>query len=581
VTTTATDEMAADPRGNPLIALLVEGDPADVQRIVDRLASPAATSHVASVHLLRADSVRMACAMLARVVVDVVILDLALADEGGLDALRRLRAAAPGTPVVVLTDTADEAAALEALRAGAQDYVLKPPPDGATLRRILRYARERHQLLQELDVAVRASALVAGRWRLLAEVGNVLASRADVACAVAEVGRLIVPGAADCFVLYLAGDDDVPTIMEVAHVDAARAAVVRERVCAYLMDPELANERLAALLDDVEAEGANAPRGMPDALLRLLIAASGVAVPLRVGGEQRGFMALAAIGGARDALADAELGRWIADRISLALDQARLLRQMERAVAARDRAVGIVSHDLRNPISTIQICATALLDPDPPPASGVRHMAQIIQRSAAWMQQIVRDLLDRASLDAGRITLDLRPTAVSDIMGAAQVMVAPLAEEQALMLVVESPPDLPWVEADPHRLLQVLLNLLSNAMKFTPPGGRVVLSACMTDAGGSTPSVCFTVSDTGPGIAPEDLAHVFDWFWHARRSEQTGAGLGLAIAKGLIEAHRSRLCVDSVLGHGSTFWFTLPVVGAGDGSGSGGEGAGGSAPSAG
>ncbi|MBX6331414.1 MAG: response regulator [Gemmatimonadaceae bacterium] len=579
MTTAATDEMAADPHDNPLIALLVEGDPADVQRIVDRLASPAATSHGTPVHLLRADSVRMACAMLARVVVDVVILDLALADEGGLDALRRLRAAAPGTPVVVLTDTADEAAALEALRAGAQDYVLKPPPDGATLRRILRYARERQHLLQELDVAVRASALAAERWRLLAEAGKVLASHADVACAIAEVAQLIVPRAADCFVLYLAGDEDVPTITEVAHVDAARAAVVRERVCSYLMEPERADARLAELLDEVEGEGADAR--MPDALLRLLIAASGVAVPLRVGGERRGFMALAAIGGERAALADAELGRWIADRIGLALDQARLLRQMEGAVAARDRAVGIVSHDLRNPISTIQICATALLDPDPPPASGVRHMAQIIQRSAAWMQQIVRDLLDRASLDAGRITLDLRPTAVSDIMGAAQVMVAPLAEEQALSLVVESPPDLPRVEADPHRLLQVLLNLLSNAMKFTPPGGRVVLSARMTDAGGSAPSVCFTVSDTGPGIAPEDLAHVFDWFWHARRSEQTGTGLGLAIAKGLIEAHRSRLCVDSVLGHGSTFWFTLPVADAGDESGNGGEGAGGSAPSAG
>ncbi len=270
---------------------------------------------------------------------------------------------------------------------------------------------------------------------------------------------------------------------------------------------------------------------------------------------------------------DAHFLQSVANLLAIALQRHRsetereeLLRQMGRAIAARDRAVGIVSHDLSNPLSTIQICATALRDPDPPTASGVRHMAEIIQRSTAWMQQIVQDLLDRASLDAGRLVLDRKPTVAADVISAAQVIFAPVAAEHELEFVVESDPSLPPIYADSHRLLQVLSNLLSNAIKFTPAGGRVVVSARrepqIEDARGPNPGggVRFQVSDTGLGIAPEDLAHVFDWFWHSGRAGQKGTGLGLAIAGGLVEAHQGRLKVESAPGRGSTFWFTMPAA---------------------
>jgi signal transduction histidine kinase len=137
-----------------------------------------------------------------------------------------------------------------------------------------------------------------------------------------------------------------------------------------------------------------------------------------------------------------------------------------------------------------------------------------------------------------------------------------------LEFVAECAPDLPRVDADPRRLLQALSNLLSNAMKFTPAGGRVVLSARAADetshphtAGVEGGAVRFAVSDTGRGIPPEDLDRVFDWFWQSRRGERSGTGLGLAIAKGLIEAHRGHLHVESVPGHGSTFWFAVPTSG--------------------
>jgi signal transduction histidine kinase/FixJ family two-component response regulator len=543
-------------RSAPLVALLVEDDPADAELIATRLESSHGAPGTTPVHLVHADTVTAACARLRYTSTDVVILDLSLPDAHGLEAVRRIRAAAGDVPVIVLTGRADEAMALEALRAGAQDYVLKPPPDGQTLRRILRYACERQHLLHELDAAVEAAGIAARRWRLLAEVGTLLAATNEPASALAEVARLVVPDAADCVAVYLAGDEHGPAVVEVAHVDGSCAHRLRDRMGDLLSAPGANIDRLLGQLDPAEAVTSGAIGDAVQLIFASLGVASGTVVPIRVGERVWGLLALAVAAGRRDDAADVELGRSLADRIGLAAQQARLLRQTERAVASRDRAVSIVSHDLGNPLTTIQICASALLDPEPPAMEGVQHMAQIIQRSAAWMQQIVQDLLDRSSLDAGQLALNRRPTAVSEVIDATEAMFAPAAAERVVDLVVERGTGVPDVDADPHRLVQVLGNLLSNALKFTPREGRIVLSASVfADEG-----VRFAVSDTGPGIPPEDLSHVFDWFWHSRREGHRGVGLGLPIAKGLIEAHGGRLSVESEPGHGSTFWFTIPAA---------------------
>ncbi|MBX6364235.1 MAG: response regulator [Gemmatimonadetes bacterium] len=548
--------MVADSRTDSLAALLVEDNPADAELLALRLEPDPGAPGAAPVRLLHADSAGAACAMLGAVAVDVVILDLSLPDARWLEALHRVRAAASDVPVIVLTGTDDEALALEALRAGAQDYVPKPPPDGATLRRILGYARERQHLLRELDQAVRTSELAALRWRLLAEVGRILATAVPTDPALGDVAALLVPAAADAIVLLYVGDDEVPSVAEAAHVDADRAAELRRRLADLLATPL---ETLDAL-----RHGPLEPAAAPGPLLASLGLGAGIAVPLSVAGQARGLLGLAVPEARRAAADDIEFCRSLADRIGQALERARLFRQAQRAIAARDRAFGIVSHDLRNPLGTIQICATALLDPKPPPLSGIRDMARIIQRSVAWMQQIVHDLLDRASLDAGRLALERRPTAAAEVIGAAQAMFAPVAEEAGLEFLVESEPDLPHLDADPDRLLQALANLLSNAMRFTPAGGHVALSVRRASereaaAAGAPGAVRFAVRDTGPGIPPEDLAHVFDWFWQSRRRGRSGAGLGLAIARGLIEAHGGRLAVDSTPGRGTTFWFTIPA----------------------
>jgi CheY-like chemotaxis protein len=163
-----------------LLALLVEDDAADAEVVAACLAS-CNGPHPGPVRLLRAASVDAACDALGRYPIDVVLLDLKIDHTVGLEALHVVRSAAPGVPVVALASHGDEVGAVAALRAGAQDYLLKPPPDGTTLRRILRYARERQQLCQRLAAAERMAGLAARRWRLLAEVDEVLARTPDAA----------------------------------------------------------------------------------------------------------------------------------------------------------------------------------------------------------------------------------------------------------------------------------------------------------------------------------------------------------------------------------------------------------------
>jgi signal transduction histidine kinase/CheY-like chemotaxis protein len=557
-----------DPRATPLVALLVEDNPPDAELIAIRLEPGPHGAGSTPVRIIQRGTAATACAALRYWAVDVVILDLTLPDARGLEALHRIRAAAPGTPVIVLSGIADQALALEALRAGAQDYVMKPPPEGQTLARILRYAVERQRLTRTVDDALRTAAVAARQWKMLAEVSKALAPSGYSTVAIPEVAGLCVPEIADCFVLFLASDEDDPGSVALWHTNGEKADELKDAIESFLRGPESAphgwvdsprfdDETTSALWDEALT-----------AVYAALDFASGTAMPLRFGGRVRGVLVLAFTPGRRDPVADREFTRSVAYRISMALEQQRMLRQTQRAVAARDRALSIVSHDLRNPLSTIEICALALLDPAPAPQSGIHEMGELIQRSAGWMQQIVEDLLDRASLDAGRLALHRRPTSVAEILDATRLMFAASAAQRTIDLVLDGGADLPSVDVDPHRLLQVLSNLISNAMKFTPSGGRVQLLAqaveedlsgvLLNGTGGH--AVRFTVSDTGLGISSDELRHIFDWYWQSPKGPSKGAGLGLAIAKGLIEAHSSRLNVESVPGSGSSFWFTVPTA---------------------
>jgi signal transduction histidine kinase/CheY-like chemotaxis protein len=559
-------DLAGGPRPDPAVVLLVEDDAADAELIILRLESSGGR-RAPPLRLLHARSGSEARATLQLGSVDVIILDLSLPDAQELEALHWMRAAAPGVPIVVLTGMADEAVALDALRAGAQDYVLKPPPDGSTLRRILRYARERQQLLMELDLAGHASAAAARRWRVLAEVGKALATSSQPAEALAEVAVLLVPDAGDAALIYLSGDGDVPSLVEVAHTDAGKVPALREQLHDLLTEMDGGGDRLLRILESGRSADGDDLEAASRSLLDALEMASAGILPLRLRGQVIGLLLLAVVPGRRDGASGVEFGRSIADRISLELERYRLLGETQRAVAARDRTFSIVSHDLGDPLSTIQMCVTALLDPEPPTVGGMRDVAHIIQSSALLMQQIVDDLRDRAGLDAGRLALECEATNVSDVLALMHAMFKRAAKDRRLHFQIEDAADLPSINADPRRLEQALSNLLKNAIKFTPAGGRVVLSAVLVDgdpgeaeaSGVSGRAVRFAVSDTGPGIPPEDLSHIFDWFWQSPCGERGGTGLGLAIAKGLVTAHGGRLQVESQPGQGTTFSFSIPT----------------------
>ena len=240
-------------------------------------------------------------------------------------------------------------------------------------------------------------------------------------------------------------------------------------------------------------------------------------------------------------------------------EQEHLLEELRSVVTGRDKAMSIVSHDLRSPLSTIMICAAALLDTEPPSIDGVRHMGQLIQRSANWMNHLIEDLVVRVSLDTGRLMLERKPTAVRAVLDQVQALFGPIAADRSLTLRVDGAQEA-VVDADPRRLLQVLTKLVDNAIQFTPAGGFIVLSA-RPDINAGLRMLRFTVSDTGMEIPEADLPHVGDWFTRSYGRSQGSAGLGLAIARGLVEAHHTRLHVASNYGRGTSFWFTLPVPG--------------------
>lgn len=376
-------------RTAPLRILLVEDNPGDARLIRETLRDAGSLAF----ELQHADRLSAALPLLAAHAADVALLDLSLPDAHGLETVTRALSAAPGVPIVVLTGLDDETVAIQAVQAGAQDYLVKGQVEPGTLARALRYAMERKRLEAE-------------RARLL----------------------------------------------EAEH--EARTAA-------------------------------------------------------------------------------------------------------EAAVRARDEVLRIVAHDIGNSLSAVKIHALVLERTLPVDDAGgeARKRTAAIRDLTAQMDRLRQDLLDVAAIEAGRLAVEPVELEVAAVVAEAVESLAGLAAEKGVALSAAVEEGLPRVFADRERVLQVLANLAGNAVKFTPSGGRVEVSAAREGD-----EVRVAVRDTGAGIAAEDLPYVFDRFWQARSTRRAGAGLGLAIARGIVEAHGGRIAAESTVGQGSTFAFTLPVA---------------------
>jgi signal transduction histidine kinase len=230
-----------------------------------------------------------------------------------------------------------------------------------------------------------------------------------------------------------------------------------------------------------------------------------------------------------------------------ALDVAR------KALAAREELMGVVAHDLRNPLNAITMKASLMRKGAD--SSSIRQQAQSIENVAWRMEYLIKTMLDVATLEAGTFSVVPVRCTIEDLLRETMEMFANLATSKQVRLeqMVKTPGLA--VAADHERVLQVFSNLVGNALKFTPQGGCITLAAEPQGA-----MVRFAVLDSGPGIAPEHLPRIFDRFWKKDISGTRGTGLGLFIAKGIVDAHGGRIWVESTIGQGAAFYFTLPIA---------------------
>jgi signal transduction histidine kinase len=219
--------------------------------------------------------------------------------------------------------------------------------------------------------------------------------------------------------------------------------------------------------------------------------------------------------------------------------------------------MGVVAHDLRNPLATILMQASVAKRHGDEPERRSQKPIEAIERAVRHMNRLIQDLLDVALMEAGELPIEHARLSAAGLIVEAVDMQRLLASSSSLELRVEVDPAVAEVWGDRDRLLRVFENLIGNAIKFTQAGGRITVGATARDD-----EIVFRVADTGRGIASEDLPRVFDRFWQAPSAGRKGAGLGLPITKGIVEAHHGRIWVESTLGSGSTFFFAIPIASA-------------------
>jgi PAS domain S-box-containing protein len=418
--------------------------------------------------------------------------------------------------------------------------------------------------LMEEQAARSAAETAERRAAFLAEASRVLGASFDYQTTLATLARLSVPSLADFCSVSVAMTDSTYCVVGIAHIDPALEALVRvlttgAHACGPWIEELRATVRRGevAHVDEITDEmlAASYLDAAPRSIMEQLRPRACVTVPLRAGERVVGTLDLfMAESNRRYDAGDVVLAEELGRRAALAVENARLFNDAQQATLSRDQMLGVVAHDLRNPLSTMLMASSLLaetLDADSP----AQRQVAMLHRAGERMNRLIQDLLDVKRMESGHLSVDACPLLVATLLTESADGLRPLAAAAGLELRLELPPDLPRVSADRHRMHQVLSNLIGNAIKFTLRGGKITLRADVV-----AHEVRVAVTDSGPGIPAEQLPHIFGQFWQGARTDRRGIGLGLAIAKGIVEAHHGRIWVESTLGSGSTFFFTLPAI---------------------
>jgi PAS domain S-box-containing protein len=407
------------------------------------------------------------------------------------------------------------------------------------------------------------------RQKLLATAGWVLAASLDVESTMATIAELPVPLLGEWSLLELLTPEGDIRRAAATHMDPRRhedtAALVSRTAVPVESSPNatsgarIAHEAEAQRVRDISTWLSD---NFTDAATRARAEALGASavliVPLRAGGRAIGALHLVRTRpGASHSTEEGQAADQFAGLAALALENARLYQESRRAVRERDEMLAIVSHDLRNPVNAIVMLTGAVLGRD---ESGDDHAPLMprdevaaVRAAAAQADGLIQDLQDVSRISAGRLRVERRRTAAAELLKEAADVFEPVMVDAALRFVRQFD-DAPVILADKQRLMQVLSNLLGNAVRFTPHGGEIVLSSRIEQD-----MLRIGVRDTGPGVAPDDVPRLFERYWQAPRLLRAGSGLGLFIAKGIVEAHGGEISVESEVGKGSEFWFTVPV----------------------
>jgi signal transduction histidine kinase/DNA-binding response OmpR family regulator len=537
-----------------LRVLMLEDSPLDAELVQSALLADDLRFEVT-----RVDDRARFVALLERGGMDLILADYQLPTFDGVTALRLARLRRPEIPFLFVSGALGEELAIETVKAGATDYVLKDRLDRLmpAVRRALREAEER---------AVRHRAEEA--LRFVAEASAELASSLDYSTTLKSAARLPVPFLADWSVLHLVEEDETlqptaawhrdGTLVPLAETFVGRGSgevgtlpFAREMSAVGIpfLVPEIGPDELARAAPDREIA----------LRLQTLGFASLIVVPLRTRRRLLGALALVnGPAGRRYTTDDLALAEDLARRTALALDAARLYLDLQLADRRKDEFLAMLAHELRNPLAPI---LTAMGLAREVGASDVRlqRAHDVVERQARHMVRLVDDLLDVSRITRGRVELRREAVELKQVVENAVQTSLPFLEQRRHRVEVDLPDtDIP-LDADPARLEQVVTNLLNNAARYTPPGGRVKVGLRVEGE-----EAVVAVRDSGQGIPPEMLRRVFDLFVQVNPGldrAQGGLGLGLTLVKNLVELHGGSVAAHSDgPSRGSEFQVRLPIT---------------------
>ncbi len=474
---------------------------------------------------------------------DLVLCDLEMPRLNGFQVVDTLRAHQIDIPIILITSHGSEAIAVEFFRKGVKDYLSKPFT-----------AEEMHAAIDRALTEVRLRQEKEALTQHLAAANQQLRQRVQELDILYRVGKSVTA--------LLTQDQLLERVL-----DAVFYVISAEEATLLLMDPQdgtlqakLHRQRVPGDVRQVSRRSTEELAS--DAARKGSITTTGamVSAPLRVGDQTIGVLGVGnRISSRPFSPHEQQLLLALADYAAIALENARLYDKVRRADRAKSEFVSLVAHELRTPMTSIRGYADMLLqgmcgEMDAQQEKFINTMLSNVVR----MQVLVSDLQDVSRIETGHMRLEVEPTPLADALEEALQATRGQIEARSQQLTVKLPSDLPMVHADPARLTQILINLLSNAYKYTPEGGNIRVRAWQQGA-----FVHCAVSDTGIGIAPADQAKLFTKFFRSENPEareQPGTGLGLCIIKNLVELQGGQINVDSELGRGTTFAFSVPIA---------------------